>query len=375
MSYDPAYPAGGDDIEDGSLTRDDFAPAAGMPVVRRGAYFGPEGERHYVEAPNSVRTAEGFTVRWKMALLPPSDARAIWWGGATGRWGFVVAPAGAQLIENTGNIVHAYDPNVVVTDGAPHSYEVAVTASTYSISVDGVERASGSHSQPLSGQNAVRYIGGALSNVYESHDVTIWDFECENETDAASSFFYALDTVDSSNRYPNTRTGSTKGDAGFIGTVIPVTIAATTPGSGVPVSEGPVVVSLKQTAVQSASGADATLTSFVEFVDPYGWAAFSGITIPVAGTGTFTTTGRIRVTAVSGSDDLQIAVRNGGATLGSQDITFDTVNEWKPFAITFADDAVTSSYSINMRVANVAATTDWEVDDVTLTLTLYPDLS
>lgn len=358
-------------------TREDFAEAAGMPVARRGAYFGPDGAAYnYLTVPGVVTSGNGFTVRWKMAVYSdPADWRAIWARRGTGGWSFLVRADGeASLYENTGNNVSGWVAGLVPVDGLPHSYEVAVTATTYTIRRDGVEVASGTHANALATNGYVLRVGGSTIQ-WESADCTIWDWELEDADSVEDSYFLALDAPNASGGYDNTYTGSTMADAVIgSGTVLPVRINSVTPGSGVPICEGPVVASMARTSVQSMAAGVGSTVLLTADEDPYGWYDSYRLVVPVKGVIHVAVTGRARATANTGASTFTLRIRDDTTNLAQPAFSLDTVNQWVSIAAS-ATAEVSAGAEIYLATANVTAGLAKELDDVTLTLTLYPDLS
>lgn len=379
-SSEPAAPLMA--IPETGIERKHYNGAAGMPVVRQAAKFGPDGhEGNRVSFTTPTTAGTGFTVRWKMAVFTsPVTGRAIWSRRVTGGWSFLIDGTRAFLYENTGYDVtlgNADMEGLVPYDGTWHSYEAVVTPTTYSISRNSGEAvATGTHARPLATSGYIDFIGG--SNVqWEEADCAISDFELIDASNAAHSAYFPLDARSGANEFPNLAPGSGVSDGVIEGAIISVEINSPTAGSGAPVPAGPLVCSQKRSTVASGFTADTTMAVSETVTDPYSMRSGSRIEIPVAGAVMTKLTGRYRATALSGSVDCGPVVQEQlGSPLVTQHLTLDTLNAWVPFAIVkpLGDFAAGTVFETLLTgITGSGATVEY--DDVYWTLTLYPDLS
>lgn len=370
MTLELAHNQGGTSVPAGGFTRDDIAPGAGVPVVRRGASFPAAGG--YLDAtwgPSTTTWGFRFDVLWSSGQSGVLVGR----DGVVGRGVVFVGTSGALTFrDGATNFVVTGD---VLPDGAWAQVEVSTTPTEATVTVDGVVAASSTFGAVAWATSAFPYgIGANQTGGSHATGVMLRDVWFIDPASDASTAHFPLDALNASGAYPNEHPNSTVGDATVTGTVLPVEVNAVTPGSAAPVPVGPVVVMGLRTATQSFS-ASGTIGLSGTPVDPYGWLSGPTIESPLAGVGVVEITGRMRATALSGSDDVQVTLNQPGiGATAVQPLTLDTVNEWVGFAITVGIQFAAGD-SFNVRIEDIAGTTTVEADDAYWTLTLYPDLS
>ena len=371
-----AYPEGAVSVPEGGSTRDDVAPGAGVPVVRRGAEFlgGSTGVVQTSFAP----TSPDVSFEWTMAVGAATGGERIMGRFQSGRVYFLRTAGNSLVIYEQGNGFASF-VDTVIADGEPHQYRINLGVNTQELLVDGVvvEQKTGTFSMATGGADF--YIGNYAATG-SGLNGTVWDVSLINHADAERSSFFALDTLDASGNYPNTHPGSTVGDATVTGTVLQPTVATTTPGSGVPLATTPVVFMASRTTpfnVGPGSGGTSIDLNTGPQVDPYGWRTSSAnIDLPVAGVGVFQVTGRIRATTLAAASTPTFRLFEqvpGNIERAQLQLTFDTLNEWVPYALTVAINVAAGS-SYRWQIVGINTLNGFEIDDTYLTLTLYPEL-
>lgn len=356
---------------DTGWTRDDIVPGAGDLVDRRGAEITSGASRVLTSWAPSTSSAVEIEVIY--AAYPKSGISRIAGAPVTGH--LYLWRDGTRLFLGNGEATIETLNDAIEEDGRARHFRFGYQGGELYLFKDGVQLSSRTLAFNL-GTTATNYYLGDTQSAENATGAYV-DWRLTDPASETNTAYYPLDTLNANGDYPNEYPDSNVGDATVVGTVLPVEVNSVTPGSGVPVPVGPVVVHSASTTVASHSGASGS-TDFLGLsgtIDPYGWISGGGLNSTLAGPAVIEFTGRIRATALSGSDDVTIEVPFPGIAIGRQELTLDTVGEWVPFAITFAASDTSTSPFVTPKVLGIAATTDIETDDRHLTLTLYPDLS
>lgn len=362
----------GSAIEDGSITLADIADPGGMPVVRRGITVPDGGIGDYVTC--AWIGSDNFEVEWNSACVGANGIR--YWGHSGAGPAVTFNSDGSVDLQQNGLDIAVLAPaGTIDFSGEPHHYRVRANNTSASFWIDGALVST--HTLSVTWETGVYTfgIGAYAPGQANAKWVHFYDFTLRDLDTDSNSLHFALDTLNGSGQYPNTYPGSARGDGTVVGTVLPVLINSGNAGSGVPIPVGPVVVMVSRTTAQTFT-ANVALTFTAAPVDPYGWwNGATRIQVPIKGVRQFFVTGRIRATALSGADDIRIRLDEISVTTRAEtQVTLDTANEWVSFAICFAHSpSVAADYEVVF--SELSAGTAVEVDDVYLTLTLYPDLS
>jgi len=344
------------------LTRADFAPAAGMPVARRGAKFG------ITDAPVELIWAPGLGVDFAVeftGMLPTLTGTQTAMGHFSSGTISPTVNADGSIDFNVGGLTIASTAGLI-TAGEWFHIRATRVGTTGTVYLNGVQVASGT----VSG-NAVQVsrLGGWRSSDRRWNGC-MYDVLLEITGNDSETAYFALDTLNASGEYPNTHPGSTVGNATVSGTVLPVEINAVTAGAPVPV--GPVVGMWSRTALQTQG---TVLLDAV--VDPYGWESGSEVHPTVPGIAVISVTGRIHAATIATPPlEPEVRLRNNNPveTVASQTLTLDTLDEWVSVAFTCAVE-LDGTEEFLLQIVNVTDGNAVNADDVYLTLTLYPDLS
>lgn len=363
------YNVGGG-VPEGGWTLDSFAPAAGMTVARRGIVSRDLGAIEIDWAP----TTSAFELECNLGALVEAGNQVFMGRVTTGYMNLRYAVGGVLDIRNGSTTLVTLSSGSFPVPG-PFNLRVRVSDTTVDVWIDGVSVASETVASQSWNTSVIRGGVGTAPGGGQANMV-IWDAYFRDLASDANTVYLPLDAPNATGGYDNAHPGSTVADATVTGTVLPVRISATTPGSGVPIPEGPVVVSVKQASPVTFTANSALGFSSAD-ADPYGWWNGSALVQPpLSGVGRLSFTGRARATVLAGSSVLLNVrmVDSGTAALTNGTLTLDTANEWKSVSASIAH-VFSGSEDIAIEVIGVSAGDTIEVDDVTLTLTLYPDLS
>jgi len=367
-----AYPEGAVSVPEGGSTRDDVAPGAGVPVVRRGAEFGSADALKTTWGPTST----SMEVRFCYLLHDIPANTAVCGRTGAGRFNMVIRTDGEVYVGVGGDQLRA--ANAFLADGVPHHLRVVVEPGGATVWRDGEELTPSQSNADGSSlaTGALDFGIGGYSGATAPFPGVLWDFHLIDPASEANTAHFPLDTLDASGNYPNTHPGSTVGDATVTGTVLQPTVATTTPGSGVPTAAGPVVCMYALTSpLTIGTGVTGMALALTDAnIDPYGWRSGSLIAPTLAGVYLLQATGRIRATVLGAASEPVVRIDDSFiGTIARQNLTLDTLNEWVPFSITVAV-SFGAGADLRLWVAEMDTTNAIEIDDTYLTLTLYPEL-